>query len=282
MILIDCFPYNGERVAEFRVASLYAFVDRFVIVEARQTHSGQQKEHLFFEQRHEAFEPFLDKITYLVIDEFPSATEEWLRTVPATYNWMRNGTEDAWWREMYQRNVGEEHVRSTYTGTPYIVVVSDADEIPSQLALQFCRRSYEVFTEGPVFLEMAFFYYHFRWIKKERWYHAFVMNDRSMRTSEPWNTLRIGVPRSRVLPMAGWHCSYFASKEDLRRKLASFAHRECDKEQFKTDEHLRACLLQGRDISNRGPQEDLIWYTGDDLPTGWQELQADILRIQEM
>lgn len=42
--LIDCFPYFNEReLLEFRIKLLYDKVDKFVITEANQTHSGLQK-----------------------------------------------------------------------------------------------------------------------------------------------------------------------------------------------------------------------------------------------
>ena len=41
MRTIDCFPYNGECIALFRLAYLWDVVDEFIIVEARETHAGE-------------------------------------------------------------------------------------------------------------------------------------------------------------------------------------------------------------------------------------------------
>ena len=68
MKLIDCFMYFDEDlVLEIRLNTLCDYVDQFIIVEAKQDHSGKQKKLNFDINK---FSKFKDKITYLVLNEF--------------------------------------------------------------------------------------------------------------------------------------------------------------------------------------------------------------------
>lgn len=294
--VLDCFPYNGELVAAFRVAYLYNVVDEFIIIEARETHSGKFKKQLFFEKNRADFEKFMDKITYLVIDSFPKPDMVWMNEVPRRFShWMSNNAYSSWWREMYQREYGERYIYNHYIAkdnehmdAKFIVHCSDADEIPSMDAIAFSRNMYPHFSEVPIYLEMDFYYYNFRWSKKQKWYYAFIVNDQYLRNAfkqnavvSCFNEARVGSQRDRIIPNSGWHCSYFASKDDLRRKLESFAHRECDQDECKTDEFLDACITKGRDIAGRGPEEDCNFqFDSNSLPKGWEWLQKELERIQ--
>ena len=90
----------------------------------------------------------------------------------------------------------------------------------------------------------------------------------------------------RVLPNAGVHLSYFLSRADLRRKLASFAHRECDLPEHKTDEHLTACFCEGRDLMNREADHERLVRTppteaGDRMGVNGIAFQQYIVSVQE-
>ena len=69
MKLIDCFMYFDEDlVLDIRLNTLYDYVDQFIIVEAKQDHSGKEKKLNFDINK---FSKFKDKITYLVLSELP-------------------------------------------------------------------------------------------------------------------------------------------------------------------------------------------------------------------
>ena len=70
VIVVDAFHFFNElEMLQFRLAELNGYVDYFVIVEAKKTHSGIEKE-LFFENNKYLFEKYLHKIKHVVID-FP-------------------------------------------------------------------------------------------------------------------------------------------------------------------------------------------------------------------
>ena len=69
MKLVDCFMYFDEDlVLEIRLNTLCDYVDQFIIVEAKQDHSGKEKKLNFDINK---FSKFKNKITYLVLSELP-------------------------------------------------------------------------------------------------------------------------------------------------------------------------------------------------------------------
>jgi len=68
MKVIDCFTfYNELTVLEYRLATLIDIVDHFILVEARQTHMGKDKE-LYYLNNKERFSKYNHKIIHVVVD----------------------------------------------------------------------------------------------------------------------------------------------------------------------------------------------------------------------
>lgn len=260
MKIIDCFPYNGESIALFRLAYLWDVVDEFVIVEAGETHTGQRKAGLFLDKHAPALEPFARKITRLVIDRFPTPTHDELAPLVSP----RNANPSAWFREKYQRNFAADYLRGR--GEPWILLGCDVDEIPRRETVLTLPGLYDGLTAG-YRLQMDLFYYSSRWIKRDKWLHAFVANDRAVR-HESLDGLRTGRSIQKGLRDAGWHLSYFMSDEEIQRKLQAFAHTELSSEESRKLAWIQQCRRTGQDLHRRGPHEDCLPYAGDDLPDG--------------
>jgi hypothetical protein len=277
--IVDVFPFNGEPIITLRLKYLSNYVDEFVIVEARQTHAGVPKDRLYIDEFADIFAPYKHQIRFMVIDEFPDMDDAWRSKHAEMY--MKEGTHDSWFRERWQRNFPVSYLLSTY-GDDDIVLACDVDEIPAVDILGALRTNKEIVLDDPVYFEMKFFYYNFAWIKPMPWYHAFCINICGLRQYVDLNVLRTGRVKDRWFPCSGWHCSYFLSRAGIRRKLASFAHRECDRDEHKTDEHLRACLERGLDISGRGPGEDCRPYELNmaDMWPHSVEFQEELLKMQ--
>ncbi|MFX1500550.1 MAG: hypothetical protein ACFFDH_06240 [Promethearchaeota archaeon] len=68
MKVYDCFIFFNEiEILDIRFNELDPYVDFFVIVESRETHSGLKKD-LYFEKNKHLFEKYSDKIIYIVMD----------------------------------------------------------------------------------------------------------------------------------------------------------------------------------------------------------------------
>lgn len=276
-LVFDVFSYNGEPIVELRLQYLAPYVDQFVIVEARETHSGMRKEQLYIEKFAEVFEPYKKKIHFIVIDEFPQMPEDWPST-KGNNAYMRDISYESWYRETYQRDIAKDYLLGKFAQNEFLVICGDADEILRGNVVSDMRKQYFALCD-PVYIEMDFYYYNFSWKKKGKWYHAFMINDMGLRKAS-LSYYRTDFVKNRVVKNAGWHGSYFFNVADLQRKLASFAHRECDVEQNKTQAHLAQCLREGCDISRRGDGEDCVKSGLETLPFAFQEFQKKLVFLQ--
>ena len=261
MKVIDCFPYNGDSLALFRLAYLWDVVDEFIIVEAGETYSGQKKDFLFLDKNAALLKPFASKITRLVIERFPAPTDAQIAKL------MRSDRETyphAWFREKYQRNFATDYLNSQ--SGPWMLLACDVDEIPRRKFVARLSGNYEDFTDG-CRLQMALFYYSSQWIKPNGWNHAFVINDRGAR-QQTLDDLRVGPFIRKVSGNAGWHLSYFMTREEIRRKVQSFSHQELNSATYYDLDWVQECIRTGKDLYRRGAENDCIRYDGDDLPDG--------------
>lgn len=256
--VVDTFSFNGEWIVQLRLKYLYDHVDEFVIVESRYTHAGEKKEALYKEQFASWFEPYAQKIHWIVIDEFPEMTNEWFNTY-RVHDWMKSN-HTSWFREAYQRDVAGAYIKEKYP-IRVIIHTGDADEIPHiELFAEAPRENLYgkmLEVQEPIYLEMEFFYYNFHWKKKQNWYRAYLLPGDLLSVNTSLTYWRIHHAPQLVLPLAGWHFSYFMTIPDLQRKLVSFAHRECDRTEWHSVKHIRECLQTGKDLFGRDGSEDM-------------------------
>lgn len=277
VLLFDTFSYNGEPVVELRLQHLAEHVDMFIIVEARHTHSGALKDELFIHKYASTFEPYKNKIQFIVIDEFPPMPADWV-SQHGDASYMREESYESWYRERYQRDIARDYLLANFAQTEYMVMCTDADEIVDANIVKNLRSQYFAF-RNPVYLEMKFYYYHFEWQKKFPWYMAYIVNDLGLQRAS-LSHFRTNERKVQVMQNAGWHCSYFLDVANLQRKLESFAHRECDTSMHKTKKHLMKCLTEGKDISGRAEAEDCVKADVSTLPPAFQEFQKKLLFLQ--
>ena len=65
--VFDCFSYNGDGIVALRLQTMAPVVDRFVIIESRETHSGLVKKDKLWKDVHaDVFAPFADKIEWII------------------------------------------------------------------------------------------------------------------------------------------------------------------------------------------------------------------------
>ncbi|KIN73334.1 glycosyltransferase family 17 protein [Sulfitobacter guttiformis] len=109
MRIFDCFPlFNEIDLLELRLNELWNVVDVFVIVEARQTFSGNPKPMCLLDNK-ERLAKYMDKIRYVVVEEFPKGLDDW-------------------GKETHQRNAIRKELHDLSPDD--IVILSDVDEIP--------------------------------------------------------------------------------------------------------------------------------------------------------
>ena len=233
MLWFDNFLFNGEEIVKLRLKYLYEHVDTFYICEKRYTHQGGRKDALFFEKNADWFSPYLNKIVFIT-DETPSY-------------------EDSWRNENTHRNYSRQFILEKNKDVKYILSVCDCDEIPdATVVMKNKDKIYQITNNGAIKMKQEFFYYNLNWKMADMWYHSFFINDSSL-LKEPF-VEKFRTTSKNIVGVidCGWHLSYFMTPPEIVRKIESFAHTECNKEEFKPREFIRDCIVYGNDIYKRG------------------------------
>ena len=226
-MIYDCFSFFNELdLLEIRLNVLKDVVDKFVLVEAGETHSGKPKP-LHFKENAARFAAFRDRIVYVCVEKFPGV---------CTTDWAR---------ENYQRNAIADGLKGAKDDD--VVLVSDLDEIPRpEKIVEFAGRP-----GAKVFDQTYYaFYLNYRNVRQQWWHgtrmvsyrdfcHAFdgvdVYEDEFLPPAVNEGTTASKIrcrrlPRSRggqqIVKNGGWHFTCLGGAEALAKKIASFAHQE--------------------------------------------------------
>jgi beta-1,4-mannosyl-glycoprotein beta-1,4-N-acetylglucosaminyltransferase len=160
----------------------------------------------------------------------------------------------------------------------YIIFCGDVDEIPNIDVLNYAKEHYSEF-ELPVYTEMIFYYYNFKWCKSFKWYNGYIVNDNGLAKFE-FSDARVDRCKDKIIRNAGWHCSYFMSIKDIARKLMSFSHVELNKPEFSGNTHIKYCIDNGIDLFHRGLEENMSSSDNSLLPPDADILQVSLEEIQ--
>lgn len=241
--IYDCFMfYNELDILEIRLNVLNSTVDKFVLVEAAQTHTGLPKK-LYYQESAARFDAFQDKIIHIVYD---GSCEQ----IPAV------GVDTRWYRENMQRDAlmrGLVECRSND-----VVLVSDVDEIPDphKIAAYKDVQGIKVFEQ-----RMMYYYLNFQQWDCPIWRQGTRMGayaDLLSPQVEPlpnpahsWS--KPGLPTyfrfcpGTFIPEGGWHFSYCGDAEFVANKRKSIVEGDF----FRNVANLEDCIKKGRDIYGR-------------------------------
>lgn len=196
MAVIDCFTYfNEEEVLKLRLEELDPYVKYFVVVEASQTFTGEDKPYYF--------------------DELPSWINQWKdRIVKVRFSFPRKDM-TTWEREAYQRNqilVGLNQVAKADDR----VVMSDADEIPRPLS---------IYGDITAQLDVSQFFWSLNWQVPHHCNQGARPVVATMRDITTPHAMR--VQEMFRINNAGWHFSFLGNDHsDFVYKIESFSHTE--------------------------------------------------------
>ena len=183
-------------------------MDQFVIVEAPTTFSGLKKP-LYFDEQKERFAPFLDKIKYFVIDDYPN-DEEILRLADESSNVPKNGPEH-WRREFYQNESIKKAL--THLQDNDICFIGDVDEIWNpEILIDY--------TKDDIFkLRQKVYTYYLNNRSNEPWAGTLVTKYKNIKNN-CLNHLRTkGKTKYIYIENGGWHFTSIGGIDEVRRKL---------------------------------------------------------------
>ena len=237
MKIYDCFMYYDEdTVVDIRLNCLDAYVDKFLIVESKFTHSGRKRDLLFDINQ---FKYFKDKIVYLVLDHEPQEIEtiddkddESAQSFKSIENAIR--------RENYHRNyIGRGLIDADAED---IIMISDADEIPNleNLDLRKIKNKLVIFRQKMFYYKLNLYLDSFSWCGSKTCRKKNLISPQWLRNVKDRNYpfWRIDTLFSKnkyqniyLVNDGGWHFSNIKNAKEIKEKLKSYLHhREFDEE----------------------------------------------------
>ena len=207
----DCVIFNDEiELIQLRIEENHPFIDYFVLVESRYTHSGEYKEELTFEKHKDRFAMYDDKIIYAVLDEFPEPSGEGVEV----FN-----------KEIYQRNTIKMVLEHLEIRDKDYVLISNADEIYDATTFDSTIKEYEHIEYDYLSIKHRWLYWNFdiqhpdwEWYGTQitKWEKLKNYNVQDIRNAKDWTDYQLKNYR-------GWHLSWFGTNEQRATKLRNSA-----------------------------------------------------------
>ena len=225
MKIIDCTTYYSEDLMlDIRFNILNEFVDKFIIVESKFSHSGQPKKLNFDINK---FQKFKDKIEYLIIENEPDGIIENIENsseikrknsllrIEQSYDFIMNALDD----------VNDND----------LVCLSDNDEIPNFNSEYFKKSNNDIFI-----FKQLFFYYKFNlFYDLIPWYGTKACKKKKLLSfswlrnlkNKKYPFWRVDTLFSNLKHMnlqivedGGWHFTNIKTAKDIYTKLSNFGH----------------------------------------------------------
>jgi beta-1,4-mannosyl-glycoprotein beta-1,4-N-acetylglucosaminyltransferase len=239
--IIDSFLFFQELdLLEIRLTYLDPYVDEFVIVEARQTFTGKEKEFVF-EQNKKRFKQFLPKIKYYKIEDFHNNYESVVEYLSEFEDESHKNVLSILENHSHYPKSQIHWVLDTYhreclhlaldevANDDDIVFISDLDEIPSKET--FNQENIEKYLVSPVVFQQEEFRYFLNYYKDSDWLGT-IAAKYSLISNYSFNTLRMDSKEMRSLvnkdslKKAGFHFTSCGGIEMIKAKIESWGHQE--------------------------------------------------------
>ena len=221
--------FNEDLLLDLRLNQLNPFIDKFVIVESKYTHSGDEKK---FNFNLDNFSKFKDKIIYIQLEHKPS------NLININQNdeigiVKSKQIENALILENYQRNFISQGLKK-FDDDDFILL-SDVDEIPNFEGVNFKK-----FRNKIVLFKQYFFHYKLNLYLKNFYFFGTKGCSKKNLQSPQWlrNVKNKKYPIYRldilfsdkkynnvhIVHNGGWHFTNVMSEEKIIYKLKSYLH----------------------------------------------------------
>lgn len=252
-MIVDLFYIFDELdMLEMRLNILDSVVDKFIIVEATESFSGNPKK-MSYEENKERFAKWNHKIEYYVVDDFPMDDE--IFDEATTNSNVGNG--EHWWiREFYQKESARKALKGLKDDD--IVFISDIDEIWNPLKV----KELTDFTKSDVIRpkqKAVYYYLNNRCSEENGWTGTIVvkyghlkdrcLEDLRTRSKTPCHEVEDG----------GWHFGFIVGLDGHENKMAVRKHPEYDR----WEQSFKDRVNNNEDYRGRGYT---YWIDNDNLP----------------
>jgi beta-1,4-mannosyl-glycoprotein beta-1,4-N-acetylglucosaminyltransferase len=240
MAVYDCMTFWMENdLLEIRINQHWDKVDKFIIVEAGETHTGKKKPYNF---DHERFKPYMDKIIYRTFDSFDQAMKDHPELTEAY--WFDRGPDKNsmdWARDHFQCSYIRHVLDEVGAADDDIVYICCTDELLRSSSFdsvkQLLTTNVDVNNPPVVMFKHWLYAYKFNLVHKtpqEADTTSMATLCSTYRKTLP-ATLRDQRTCTHVINDAGWHFCFMDGKdgEDILAKQQAWAHSR-DVEEGKT------------------------------------------------
>jgi len=266
-MLYDCFTFFNElELLELRLNEMAGVVDKFVLVEAAQTHTGKPKP-LHYQENRARFSAFQDKIIHIAVADMPTSKDPWVL-------------------ERFQRNAISRGLANCRPDD--IVLVSDLDEIPRAATVAEMKQKlpfedswsaklahgvlnshlvkclthpkdlrWKLRRNHPFvyrFQQVHFTnYLNCRFVESPFWYGTRLIHYRDFSTAD-----EIRYSGYKVVENGGWHFTYMGGADRVRQKLDAYAHQENNLPQLADPQAIDRVINQGQSLFNKGGKVQFV------------------------
>lgn len=244
MKIIDCFPFFDEfLILDIRFKELYDIVDKFYIVESKETFSGKPKELLLSNCLQERYPQYADKIEIVV----PEIYNDNIQNSNYQHYPMSAGIE--WRREYFQKNhISHERLKHLNLADDDIILFSDADEIPKKWAIEKIKNGWldELNLDFGGFGGNTY-YYKFNMLTTEWSYRPSFSKYKNFKNHSDDRYLL----DKKVISDSGWHFSYIKTPAKIKEKIEAFSHQEFNNTVINTIDNIEQSVRESKDLFHR-------------------------------
>jgi len=238
MKIFDCFTYFDEdMLLDFRLNVLNSYVDKFVIVEAREDHQGNKKKLNF---KINKFKKFKNKIIYIVQDKI-----EIDKNTILAKNWH-----PAHLKDQAQRNYIMQGLHNANPDD--LIIISDLDEIPNPKSISLFNHKdkFAVFEQKNFCYKFNLIYSDYKWYGSRICVKKYLLSPQWLRNKKIYSKslLKKFIYKFKIIPEGGWHFSYLKSPKQIVKKINSFCHGELNKSKFKNIKKINEKIKNGKNL----------------------------------
>lgn len=204
-MIYDVMTYNGEmKTLQLHLGVLNNYVDRFIIVEANKTFSGNEKPLYFFQQQ-QYVKQYWNKIDYYVVNDWDD-TDLWEQAI----NSPNTKGAKHWKREFYIKESIHKALKQSKVKNDDTVFIGDLDEIIDPEA------EYE--SDTPIKAKLRVYAYHLNNLSNEEFYGTLICQYKDIK-DKCLNHIRSDKSLYSKGDYLGWHFTSMGGIEEIRRKL---------------------------------------------------------------
>ena len=257
-MIIDSFLFFQELdLLEIRLEYLYPLVDHFIIVEARQSFKGSSK-NFIFEQNRKRYKKYLDKITYLKIEDIHFSYNELIEFLEKSNSKVRKTISKFIKKHDYYDKNNLSYILDSYHRECIhialeqkckdgdIVLLSDLDEIPSFRIIKDLKKGKNLNFPN-VFIQHEFQYFLNNYAKSD--WHGTIACPYNLMKKYSLNELRNNSNKLSRILNSGYHFTSIGNKQAIINKIESWGHQEFNNEIIK--KNIEENIKNGKDIFYR-------------------------------